>query len=275
MVDNLAKRGHALFAAHALLILMKYRDTKDRILDTKVDLRLLQMIEKHVFDGTIHQEGIHILSEIFKNGDFRSIMLRPRSFDSSSWTFRGTIAPQRLHKKVVNYVRKKVTHRSVQKPYAEYPRNVIGILRKMLENTQLDSVQKSAIRYLNLIADHEDALSCIAGSGIVEALLWCIKIVDIPAVKDVLQKIARHKTLRGEIINADNMLADMLSSHYPAEIRRVTTALKCLSHYRELRQEVQSMAAYQNLKKDPLHYLDPHHHPHENDQSFFNVPSPC
>lgn len=80
-------------------------DAKERILNTKVDLRLLQMIDERIFDGTIHRKGIDILVDIFKNGlaiwipavyavltscadDLRSVMLNPMnppSFDNGSW----------------------------------------------------------------------------------------------------------------------------------------------------------------------------------------------
>lgn len=43
-------------------------DAKAQILDSKVDLYLLQMIKKRIFDGTIDREDIDILEEIFKNG---------------------------------------------------------------------------------------------------------------------------------------------------------------------------------------------------------------
>ncbi|KAG0694906.1 hypothetical protein DFH29DRAFT_957974 [Suillus ampliporus] len=276
MVDNLAKPDHALFAAHALLTLMKYKDTKDRILDTNADLHLLQMVETRVFDGTIGREGIDILLEIFSDGDLRSMMLKPRhppTLDDGSWNFHpdATDVPQRLPKKIANCVLEKV-HRSVQKPIttapdkSQYPRNVIGILRKMLENTQLDFVQNSALKYLRIITDHEDVRRHMVDVGIVEALVWCLKstAVDIQAINDVLQKIACHDGLR-DIIQTDKILAEMLSSHYPAEVRRVTAALTSLSSYGEIRQTVQSMHVYKSLKMDPLHYLDPHHHPHEND----------
>ena len=37
--------------------------------------------------------------------------------------------------------------------------------------------------------------------------------------------------LHSEIAKADKILADMLSSHYPIDILRVTAALRCLSSY--------------------------------------------
>jgi hypothetical protein len=43
-------------------------DAKKRILNSKVDLYLLKMIEERIFDGTIGREGIDILAEICKNG---------------------------------------------------------------------------------------------------------------------------------------------------------------------------------------------------------------
>ncbi|KAG1740622.1 hypothetical protein EDB19DRAFT_1707960 [Suillus lakei] len=244
MVDNLAKPDHALFAVNALLTLMKYNDAKERILNTKVELYLLQMVEKRIFDGTIHQEGIDILAQIFKNGDFRSMMLYPRHLpsldsDSGSWNFHVTDGSKRLSMK---YVLEKVIHRSVKSPTNDNqnvpdsgcPRNVVGILRKMLENTQLDAARCSAVIYLRIIVDYEDALSCMCGTGIVEALVRCLtkEVVDTQAVSNVLQRIAAsHETLLAEIAQADEILVDMLSSHFPAEVWRMTTVLKSLSAY--------------------------------------------
>ncbi|KAG1859712.1 hypothetical protein F4604DRAFT_1792667, partial [Suillus subluteus] len=277
IVDNLAKPDHALFAADALVTLMKYDDAKERILGTKVDLHLLQMIEGRIFDGTVGREGIDILAEIFKNDDLRSMMLNPKnppSLDNGSWNFSGKGARQRLLKNATNYVWEKTIHRLVKKPAIDdsekpamddsgrpkYPTNIIGILHKMIETTR-----NSAINYLRIIADHEDACQAMVGVGIIEPLLWCLKAtdVDILALDDVLGKIARHsesfkatclvkimlmktsESLRGEIIKNDTILVEMLS--------------------REIRQKVQGMDEYQNLKKDALHYLDPHHHPHDHD----------
>ncbi|KAG2344731.1 ARM repeat-containing protein [Suillus weaverae] len=274
IVDNLAKPDHALFAADAVLTLMQYDDAKERILDTEVDLRLLQMIEGRIFDGTIHREGIDILVEIFKNDDLRSMMLKPKnppSLHNGSWNFDGKDASKQLLKKAANYVLKKamlvkkLAMDDSDKP--GHPGNILGILRKMIETTRFDSVQNSAINYLRIIADHEDARQTMSGVGIIEPLLFCLKIpdVDIRALNDVLKKIARHELLRGEIMENDKVLAEMLSSHYPVEILRMTATLESLSSHRDIRQKVQEMGEYQNLKKDALHYLDPHHHPHEHD----------
>ncbi|KAG2149451.1 hypothetical protein BD769DRAFT_336271 [Suillus cothurnatus] len=124
----------------------------------------------------------------------------------------------------------------------------------MIETTQLSSVQNSAINYLRIIADYEDARQEMIGGGMMEPLLWCLKAsgVNSRALKDVLEMIARNKTLRGEIIENGKILAEMLSSHYPVEIIRMTDTFKSLSSYGEIRQKVQEM--------------DPHHHPHEHDQ---------
>ncbi|KAG2757789.1 hypothetical protein P692DRAFT_20646478, partial [Suillus brevipes Sb2] len=70
-------------------------------------------------------------------------------------------------------------------------------------------------------------------------------------------------SLRSEIIENDEILAEMLSSHYPVEILRMTTAFTTLLSQEEICQKVQKMVEYQNLKKDAQHYLDPHRHPHE------------
>ncbi|KAG1732034.1 hypothetical protein EDD22DRAFT_389262 [Suillus occidentalis] len=83
-------------------------------------------------------------------------------------------------------------------------------------------------------------------------------------VSDVLETIARHESLRSEIIQNGKILAEMLSSHFPTEILRLIVTFKSLSSHREIRQKVQR--EYQNLKQDTLYYLDPHHHPHEHDQ---------
>jgi hypothetical protein len=137
IVDNLAKPDHALFAADALLTFMKYDDAKQRILNSKVDLHLLKMIEGRIFDGTIGREGIDILEEIFKNDDLRSMMLNPKnppSLDNGCWNFSGKDARQRLFKKVANSVLAKTIHRTAKKPAMEdsdkfkYPGTIIGIL---------------------------------------------------------------------------------------------------------------------------------------------------
>lgn len=273
IVDNLAKPDHALFAADALLTFMKYDDAKERILKTKVDLHLLQMIEARIFDGTIGREGIEILQEIFENDDLRRMMLEPRnplSFDNGSWNFGGKDAL----KKAADYVLEKMIHRLVREPAVddfdkpEYPGNIIGILRKMIETTRLHSVQNSAINYLRIVADHEDARQKMIGVGFIEPLLWCLKARDVDnrALNDVLEKVARHESLRSEIIQNHKILAEMLSSHFPTEILRLIATFKSLSSHREIRQKVQEMREYQNLKQDTLYYLDPHHHPHEHDQ---------
>ncbi|KAG2365515.1 armadillo-type protein [Suillus spraguei] len=241
IVNNLTKRDHALFAADALLNLMKYDDAREWILNTEVDLHLLRMINERIFDGTIGREGMDILEEIFQNEHLRPIMLQPDnepSLCNGSWNFDGKNAPKRLFKKATNYVLDKTIRRLVRKPteYSdkpEYPRNVIGILRKMLETTQLDSVQKSAINYLRIIADYDDAREKMIGAGIIEPLLWCLKApgLDNQALKDILEKIARHKTLRGEITQNSKILAEMLSSNYPVEIIRMRETFKSLSSY--------------------------------------------
>jgi hypothetical protein len=53
-----------------LIILTGLRsdDAKARILNTEVDLHLLQMVKERIFDGTTDREGIDILTEIFNNG---------------------------------------------------------------------------------------------------------------------------------------------------------------------------------------------------------------
>jgi len=95
--------------------------------------------------------------------ELRSMMLEPKnlpSLDNGSWNFSGKDARQPLFKKAANYVLEKTIHRAVKKPAmndsdkSNHPRNIIGILRKMIETTRLDSVQNSAINYLRIIADH-------------------------------------------------------------------------------------------------------------------------
>ncbi|KAG0694903.1 hypothetical protein DFH29DRAFT_1005933 [Suillus ampliporus] len=245
MVDNLAKPDHALFAAHALLTLMKYKDAKDRILDTNADLHLLQMVETRVFDGTIGREGIDILSDIFKNDDLRSMMLTsktPPSLDNGSRNFHGTNAPQRLLKTFVSCVMEKVK-KSTTAPDNQYRGNIIVILHKMLLITEPESVQKSAVKYLRIIADYGDVRLEMADVGIVESLMRCLKnaAIDIQAVTYVLCKMALDSKLRGEIIKTDKILAEMLSSHYPADIQRVITALKSLSSHGEIRQAIRKL----------------------------------
>jgi hypothetical protein len=196
-------------------------------------------------------------------------MLEPKnlpSLDNGSWNFSG--------KKAANYVLEKTVHRAVKKPAmndsdkSKHSINVIGILRMMIETTQLDYIQNSAIKYLRIIVDHEDVRQAMVGVGIIEPLLWCLKAtdVDIGALNDVLEKIACHESLRSEIIREDKILADMLSSRDPVEALRMTATLDSLSSYGEIRQKVEQMDEYRNLKKDALHYLDPHHHSHEDDQ---------
>ncbi|KIK32695.1 hypothetical protein CY34DRAFT_133530 [Suillus luteus UH-Slu-Lm8-n1] len=79
-------------------------------------------------------------------------------------------------------------------------------------------------------------------------------------------KRLRVMSLRSEIIQNGKILAEMLSNHFPAEILRLIVTFKSLSSHREIRQKIQEMREYQNLKQDTLYYLDPHHHPHEHDQ---------
>ncbi|KAG2144080.1 armadillo-type protein [Suillus cothurnatus] len=244
IVDNLAKPDHALFAADALLTFMKYDDAKQWLLNTKVDLHLLKMIEGRIFDGTIGREGIDILEEIFKNDDLRSMILNPKnppSLDNGCWNFGGKDARQRPFKKVANFVLEKTIHKKFKNPATnnsnklEYPRNVIGILRKMIETTwdDSDSVQNSAFNYLRIIADHEDARRSMIGVGITEPLLRCLRTpgVKIEALNDVLEKIAGHEWLRSEIAENGKILAEMLSSEYPVEILRMTATFKYLSSY--------------------------------------------
>ncbi|KAG2078485.1 hypothetical protein BDR04DRAFT_1112672 [Suillus decipiens] len=256
IVDNLAKSDHALFAADALLTLMNHDDAKERIMNTKVDLHLLQMIEGRIFDVTIHQEGIDILAKIFEHDTLRSMMLKPTnqpSFNNGCWNFGGKNTPQRLLKKATNYVLEKTIHR--RRARDAHQGNIIGILRQMIGAPQLD-VQKSAIKYLGIIAQYGWAMNDV---GMIKPLLRCLQgtDVDIVALNNVLQNIARDEN--------EPMLADMLSSPYPVGILRITATLKSLSSYGEIRKKVQGMREYQDLKDDPLHYLDPHHHPHEHD----------
>lgn len=95
--------------------------------------------------------------------DLRRMMLspdNPPSLDNDSWNFSGKDAPQRLLKNAASYVAEKTIHRLVKKPARdeserlEYPRSIIGILRKMIETTQFGSVQNSAISYLRIIVEH-------------------------------------------------------------------------------------------------------------------------
>ncbi|KAG2144050.1 hypothetical protein BD769DRAFT_1772177 [Suillus cothurnatus] len=118
----------------------------------------------------------------------------------------------------------------------EYPRNIIGILRKMIETTtRLDSVQNSTINYLHIIADNKDARQSMVGVRITEPLLRCLRTpgVNIEALDDVLEKIAGHKSLCGEIAENGKILAEMLSSEYPVEILHMTATFKSLSSHRE------------------------------------------
>jgi len=87
--------------------------------------------------------------------ELRSMMLEPKnlpSLDNGSWNFSG--------KKAANYVLEKTVHRAVKKPAmndsdkSKHSINVIGILRMMIETTQLDYIQNSAIKYLRIIVDH-------------------------------------------------------------------------------------------------------------------------
>lgn len=87
----------------------------------------------------------------------------------------------------------------------------------------------------------------MAGVGLIDPLLWCLKAtdVDIEALNEVLKQIACHgesfkttplryvlmntpELLRSEIIVNHEILAEMLSSHYPVEILRMTTAFTTL-----------------------------------------------
>jgi hypothetical protein len=87
----------------------------------------------------------------------------------------------------------------------------------------------------------------MTGVGIIDPLLWCLKStdVDVWALNDVLKQVACHgesfkttllrtvlmnisESLRSEIIENDEILAEMLSSHYPVEILRMTTAFTTL-----------------------------------------------
>jgi hypothetical protein len=198
----------------------------------------------------------------------------PPSLDNGCWNFSGKDARQRLFKKVANSVLAKTIHRTAKKPAMEdsdkfkYPGTIIGILHKMIKTTQLDYVQNSAINYLRIIADHEDILQSMVGVGMTEPLLRCLRTpgVNIEALNDVLEKIAGHKSLRGEIAENGKILAEMLSSEYPVEILRMNTTFKSLLSHREICRTVRATSEYQNLKNDTLHYLDPHHHPHEHDQ---------
>jgi len=84
----------------------------------------------------------------------------PPSLDNGCWNFGGKDARQRPFKKAANFVLEKTIHKKFKNPATnnsnklEYPRNVIGILRKMIETTWLDSVQNSAFNYMRIIADH-------------------------------------------------------------------------------------------------------------------------
>jgi hypothetical protein len=145
------------------------------------------MIEEHIFDGTIgREEGIDILAKICENGmaiwysgvygvltscieKLRQMMLYPKNpptLDNDSWNFGGKDARQQQLKKAANYVREKTIDRLVGKPARndsdkpQYPRNIIGILRKMIGTTQLDSIQNSAISYLRIIVNHGWSACC-------------------------------------------------------------------------------------------------------------------
>lgn len=149
--------------------------------------------------------------------DLRVVMLKPHnelSLVNGSWNFGGkhTLA-QRLLKKAANCVLKKTIARGVKQPAnddSKYPRNVIGILRKMIEitDTQLNSVQNSAINYLRIIVDYgwfaypltihtdqdtDDARQEMIHAKIIKPLLLCLKApsVDDQTLCDVFIKIAR------------------------------------------------------------------------------------
>ncbi|KAG2137499.1 hypothetical protein DEU56DRAFT_350440 [Suillus clintonianus] len=152
--------------------------------------------------------------------------------------------------------------------------NLFDILCNMLAITQSYAVQCSAIKYLNIIADNDDALPSMRGTKIVEALVCCIKVVDTRVIEDVLKKIWRDVVLFREISETDNvlnLLIDMFSSHDPAEVPRVTTILESLSSDGTIRRKLQSMPAYQNLKTEALHYLGPYH---DHGQLSCNICSP-
>jgi hypothetical protein len=87
----------------------------------------------------------------------------------------------------------------------------------------------------------------MTGVGVIDPLLWCLKAtdVDIWALNDVLKQIACHgesfkttplrhvlmntsESLRREIIDNHEILAEILSSHYPVQILRMTTAFTTL-----------------------------------------------
>lgn len=74
--------------------------------------------------------------------------------------------------------------------------DIIGILRKMIKTIRLASDQNSAINYLRIVADHEDACQKTAGVAFVELLLWYLKARDVDnrALSDVLEKIVRHES---------------------------------------------------------------------------------
>ncbi|KAG1764783.1 hypothetical protein EV702DRAFT_1140715 [Suillus placidus] len=169
-----------------------------------------------------------------------------------------------------NFSGKETIHKHSDKP--RHPGNIIGILRKMIETTRPDSVQNSAIKnsainYLCIIADHEDIHQAMIGVGIIELLLLCLEStdVDIRALNSVLEKIASCELLRSEIMKNGKILAEMLSSQDPVKLLRVAATLDSLSSHGEIRQIVQEMPEYKNLAEDALHYLYPHHHPHEHD----------
>lgn len=84
----------------------------------------------------------------------------PPSLENDSWNFSGKDAPQRLLKNAASNVGEKTIHRLVEKPARDdsdkpkHPRNIIGILRKMIETTQFGSIQNSAISYLRIIVEY-------------------------------------------------------------------------------------------------------------------------
>jgi hypothetical protein len=86
-------------------------------------------------------------------------MLNPRnplSLRNDSWNFGGKVTLM----KAADHFLEKMIHGLVREPAIddsdkpEYPGNIIGILRKMIETTRLHSVQNSAINYLRIVADH-------------------------------------------------------------------------------------------------------------------------
>ncbi|KAG2149125.1 uncharacterized protein EDB93DRAFT_1143854 [Suillus bovinus] len=257
IVGKLAKLDHALFAADALLNLMQHDDAKEQILDSKVDLHLLQMIEKRIFDGTIGREGMDILKDIFENDDLRGIMLVPKNeaspFDAF-WNLGGKDTPQWRFRNAANCALEKTAYRVVTKQdFSKYRRNVIWILRKMIEN-ESTSVQNSAINYLRTIVEHEDAYQQMIEAEIVKPLLSCLEATGVGqsgsqiTYCDANMLIHSSESLRNEIVKNVDILATMLSSQYPVEVNRVTATLIALSSHGEIREKVQETVGMLNSK---------------------------